>query len=515
MAHLLGIYFGPTTICLVETTGKKIINAVKIPRTALSQDDLEEKVPEEVKLVAVFSDEFRNSNIQAQEATLALSGKDLIVRTFELPVLPANELDNAITFEAKKYIPFKAEDLVSDFQVEFDKKTKKNIVLYIGIRKDILDKYFAIFKQLGIKLSNVDYSAFSVLRMLKLAGAGQSGVIGLMSMDSQEDDEANFMVLDNGFPVFSRDITLASPAEGAGLPAETTREQLLDKLKTELRISLDYYNRKFPQKKIVNMFFITDENLRYELEFFVREMELSVQFVNTAKYLGKDQVFSLSVIKGFGGALARVVKTKLKLNLLSPKKQIRAPKKVSLEAPEVSSIFSGFKLDLRFILLGALICGAVYAFGLYRLQPVRNDVRTLISLRPKIKSAEPSASLDKLQKTDADYKNKIKLLNDLITQQPYLTGPMEAVARSIPEDVWITDFSFVEGVKQDKSELRLQGFVYAEDSDRELGLVNTFITQLKESKEFSQFFKEARILSVEKQQLGQVQVSSFVISCRN
>ncbi|MDD5246986.1 MAG: pilus assembly protein PilM, partial [Candidatus Omnitrophica bacterium] len=313
MAHLLGIYFGPTTICLVETTGKKIINAVKIPRTALSQDDLEEKVPEEVKLVAVFSDEFRNSNIQAQEATLALSGKDLIVRTFELPVLPANELDNAITFEAKKYIPFKAEDLVSDFQVEFDKKTKKNIVLYIGIRKDILDKYFAIFKQLGIKLSNVDYSAFSVLRMLKLAGAGQSGVIGLMSMDSQEDDEANFMVLDNGFPVFSRDITLASPAEGAGLPAETTREQLLDKLKTELRISLDYYNRKFPQKKIVNMFFITDENLRYELEFFVREMELSVQFVNTAKYLGKDQVFSLSVIKGFGGALARVVKTKLKL----------------------------------------------------------------------------------------------------------------------------------------------------------------------------------------------------------
>ena len=112
----LGIYFGPKVISLVETKGRRLINDIQIPQTTIFEGELEEKVPAEVKLIgiiALFKEELRKNKIEAKEATLCLSGKDLVVRTFEIPMLPREELKSAINFEVKKYIPFRVEDLIS------------------------------------------------------------------------------------------------------------------------------------------------------------------------------------------------------------------------------------------------------------------------------------------------------------------------------------------------------------------------------------------------------------------
>ncbi|MFZ2937190.1 MAG: hypothetical protein WA066_00600, partial [Candidatus Omnitrophota bacterium] len=143
MNKMLGVYFGPKIITLVETKGKKISNTVQIKRSLISPGELEEKVPDEVKIVALFKDELRKNNIDAKEAVICLSGKDLIIRTFEIPVMPANELVNIINFEVKKYIPFKVEDLIADFQTKLDKLSRRNQILYVGIKKEVLNKYLS------------------------------------------------------------------------------------------------------------------------------------------------------------------------------------------------------------------------------------------------------------------------------------------------------------------------------------------------------------------------------------
>ncbi len=120
----LGIYFGPKLINIVETKGRKPVRDIEVPQTTISAGELEEKVPADVKtieIIALFKDELRRNKIDARESTICLSGKDLIIRTFEIPVLPREELQSAINFEVKKYIPFKVEDLISDFQLKFDK----------------------------------------------------------------------------------------------------------------------------------------------------------------------------------------------------------------------------------------------------------------------------------------------------------------------------------------------------------------------------------------------------------
>ncbi|MDD5409568.1 MAG: hypothetical protein PHC71_05725, partial [Candidatus Omnitrophica bacterium] len=63
----LGIYFGPKVIDVTETKGKKLTNNLQIPLLGIAGNELEEKVPTEIKLVASFNDAFRKHRIEAKE----------------------------------------------------------------------------------------------------------------------------------------------------------------------------------------------------------------------------------------------------------------------------------------------------------------------------------------------------------------------------------------------------------------------------------------------------------------
>ncbi len=263
MNSSLGIYFGPKIISLVESQGKKILNNMQLDASALSSGEFEEKVPDEIKIVALIKDELRRNKIQAKEVNVSLAGKDLIVRTFDMPLMPNSELNSAVFFESKKYLPFKAEDLVSDYQLKTDKLSKRNFVLFEAIKKESLDKYLSILNQLNIKINSIEYSALGILRFLKLNGVSFKGTVAVVSADLKEDDEFSFLVLDNDFPLFSRDVSLNSAiSEEANIDASGNVNQdndLLEKLKTEIRVSLDYYNRKLGSKKIGKIFFVTSD----------------------------------------------------------------------------------------------------------------------------------------------------------------------------------------------------------------------------------------------------------------
>jgi len=134
----LGIYFGTKDINLVEISGRKILNNIRLPHPKLEMFDLEEKVPTDVKIMALLKDAFRSYRINASEATFCISGQDLVIRTFEIPLLPQSEMRNGVSFEAKKYIPFKLEDLIFDFQVLFNKKNKTNLLIMFLLPNNLI-----------------------------------------------------------------------------------------------------------------------------------------------------------------------------------------------------------------------------------------------------------------------------------------------------------------------------------------------------------------------------------------
>ena len=285
----LGCYFGPKVLSIVETRGRGIVHNLQLSNVLNSEGELEEKVPFELKVAALFKDELRKNNIQVKDINLALSGKDVIIRTFEMPPISKEEVMSAVSFEAIKYIPFKVEELVIDYQIFLDKTLRRNIVLLAGIKKEMLEKYYSIFNQLNLKIASVEYSAFSALRLLKLAGFNTRGVIGVITADSFSEDEVNFTVLENDFPLFSRDIDIpltgVDVAAGEVASPEAPKEKSLDKLKTEISISLDYYDRKFSQKNLAKIFVIAPQNIWKSMETYISELGHHGQFVNLNKII--------------------------------------------------------------------------------------------------------------------------------------------------------------------------------------------------------------------------------------
>lgn len=509
----LGIYFGPRLISIVETKGKSYLRNILVAQSAITAGELEEKVPSEVKIVALFKEELRKNKIEADEASLVLSGKDLVIRTFEMPAVPAAELDNAVRFEAKKYIPFRIEDLITDFQAYYDKASRKNIVLFVGIKKDILEKYLSILRQLDIKPSAVEYSAFSILRLLKASGFNDRGVISVISVDFKEEDEVNFTVLENGFPLFSRDITLMGGPEELINSKESDPTAILEKLKTEIRVSLDYYHRKFPAKNIARTFFVSSPEYRAEFSAFAKDMELSAQFVDSARFLGKSSPFSLSLIKSYSVSLSKIVKSSLKINLLSAKEKTKKKEFAAAMPSEIiPSLLTGLKLNLRVIALGVLICAAPFAFGIINKKPLIKELDEIKSMRPNVAGINLSLSAEELAKIDTEYKGKLNTLDNLLKGQIYLTKVIEALARAKPDGIWLTALVF----RRDErwADLNLEGMVYLTDSDKEFALVNKYVSNLKENPAIAKYFKEIKIISLEHKPYKKLTVTTFGVSCR-
>lgn len=505
--NALGVYFGSQIISMVETKNRMLINNVRILRALISTGEtLEEKVPEEIKMIPFIKDELKKNRIEADEVTVGLSGKDLIIRTFEMPVLPRQELDSAINFEVKKYIPFKVEDLVSDFQYKLDKANKRNYVLFVGIKKDILSKYLSIFNQLGIKVKAIEYSAFSTLRFLTLSGIRERGIVAVVNLDLNEEDEVNFVVLENGFPLFSRDITFSreSPKVSSG---ETQAGIVLEKLKREIRISLDYYDRTFPLKNINKVFFIMDSEHRLELENFIKEIGFGVQFINVHKCIGKPVSFSLSFIKGYSTSISKV-DTALKIDLLSAKE--KAVKKISPEpTKKMGSLIENFKSQLMVPAICLLAWFLTYMAGVYRLMPLRKDLDRLKVLRPAVTTIAPDKTYDELTAVEQGYRVRIKTLDSIVKKRLLLTQVLDVIPRALPKGMRLTELFY--GKEENKAELVLRGTASLGDSVKELDLVNYFLSQLKQDPSFSQYFKDVTIQSIDN---APVKGVVFTISCK-
>jgi hypothetical protein len=506
----LGIFFGPKAISLAETRGKELLHAVQIDRSSLVNAGLDEKVPEEIKLIALFKDEIRKNKIEAKEAGLALSGNDLIVRTFEMPLLNPSELKRAINFEVKKYIPFKLEDLVADSQIRTDKIGRKNLVLFVGIKKDVLNKYLTVLKQLDITLVSIEYSPFSVLRFAKMAGAGSWGTSAIVSAGFKE-DEANFMILENGFPLFSRDISTAEIINTQGAETDAGRAAFLDKLKTELRFSFDFYRRKFPTKKIKKVFFLVNPDYHHDLEPFMKEIGLSPSFIDVSKYVGKPTPFSLGFIRSYSCSLFRAVNTSIRIDLLAVKKLMDRPKELNF-AGEVAALVTEVRLDPRAVVLALLILGGTYGYTYYRQLPLKKDIEKSIAKRPQVVTVSAASPYEELLAVSRRYQEKLAVLDKFVRKQLYFTELLDLLPAVMPEGTWLLKLNFNQ--QDNKAQLELQCIAFSTDNDKGMRLANDFFMNLKKNNSFMKFFKDANITSMKQNLDRGLVITRFSISCR-
>jgi len=444
------------------------------------------------------------------EAAICISGQDLVIRTFEIPLIPKNELKGVVSFEVKKYIPFKLEELDYDFQILYNSRNKTSLVLFVGIKKDILNNYVSIFKQLNIKIGILEYSAFSVLRFLKLAGVSDSGVKASLCFDLNNEDEANFTVYENGFSLFSRDFVLTGEPTGFEQVAEADRLQRLEKLKNEIKISLDYYKRKFPEKNLKEIYVVSDKESQQELSAL--PSEAAIKFVDYQKALGKGAVYSSVLIKSFAASLFKSSVLKIKINLLGAK--LKAAKTVpQARQMAVGNVFEGIKIDLKFVIFGAILCAGIFIYGITKIQPLKKELADIQNNRVKTNITSGNESIEELSDISDRFSKKISTLDNMAKNQMFATYPLNAVPPALPRGVWLENFNFNQNATGGP-ELVLSGKVYLADAEREVESVNAFLANLKKDQNFSRYFKEININSIDRVSEEEKSLLIFTIVCK-
>jgi type IV pilus assembly protein PilM len=513
MHNSIGVYFGIKNISLVETKDKKIVRTITVPYETISAENLDVKVPEEEKLAIAIESGLKNGGITAKDVAITLSGNDLIIRSFEMNLLPRNELSSAVNFEAKKYIPFKTEDLISDFQLKTDRKTRKNLVLFFSIKNETLEKYLSVIRHLewNIINNNIEYSAFSLLRLLSIAGIKKQGVFGVLCLDAGE--ETNFAVLEEDFPLFSRDINLSSGFEVESMPAQDSLSPLLwDKLKNEIRISLDYYRRKFPTKQITRLIVIVNQALKKDIEALGSELSMPVEFVDISKYAGiESSAISISLIKAYSVSLAGSIKTPLKVNLLSVKE--KASQAEDSEAELESAIVpTSIRIDYRFLAAGVFIILLTLTMVTLHKMSLNKELSKIIKERPQLTILRGENTYEQLEGVYADYTFKLNTLEDIARKNVYLTEQLNVIPSVLPSGGWLEKLSFSQG--STSVELTLEGEVFLGDRNKEFEQVNEIYSRLKSASAFAKKFQEINIASLRRTRVRDWEVTSFTIFCK-
>ena len=80
--------------------------------------------------------------------------KEIILRSFVIPFVKQEDIQNAIKFEAKKYLPIDIQDLTFVFYtIPFtENKVKRLQIIFFAVRKEFLARYESIFKQVKLKV---------------------------------------------------------------------------------------------------------------------------------------------------------------------------------------------------------------------------------------------------------------------------------------------------------------------------------------------------------------------------
>jgi type IV pilus assembly protein PilM len=112
---------------------------------------------------AIAAGKFRAGDVFA-----AVAGQGVVVRHAKFPNMPAEELRQAMQWEAQKYIPFPVEQATLDFTVlptEGDQQTTE--VMLVAAKSELIESHLQTMELAGLTPVAIDVQPFTMLRALR------------------------------------------------------------------------------------------------------------------------------------------------------------------------------------------------------------------------------------------------------------------------------------------------------------------------------------------------------------
>jgi len=243
----LGVDIGTSSIKIVQLTreGSKA-KLVTYGMIDVDADIIRNKTPETIKLIAqALKEVVQKSRVSTRICLAALPTFSVFSSVINLPSkIAKNDLDSAVKWEAKKFIPFPIEDMILDWKIinqdskfqlnvknnvspkgltkDFSKKSepssfsspsdsekgnymiktdsKFNKILLTAAPKSLVNIYINIFKEMDLNLFSLEVESFAMTRSLVSNENVCTMIVDIGSVTT------DVCVVENGLPILNRSI---------------------------------------------------------------------------------------------------------------------------------------------------------------------------------------------------------------------------------------------------------------------------------------------------------------------
>lgn len=156
---------------------------------------------------------WRQAGIRSKDVAIGVSNQKVVVRLIDLPFMEKDELAGAIQYQAQDYIPIPVEEAILSYETIGDYMTPADEhmmeVLLVAAQRDMIDGAVRAVELAGLKLAQIDVTAFALVRSLlgrssflfEDEGDAPGEATGLIHITS---GLTNIAVVERGVPRFTR-----------------------------------------------------------------------------------------------------------------------------------------------------------------------------------------------------------------------------------------------------------------------------------------------------------------------
>jgi type IV pilus assembly protein PilM len=164
---VLGIDIGTTNIKLVQISNdgnKHILETYGMVDAAFEIDERKESNIE--KTVSVLKLLIEKSGVTTKKVMASLPASVVFTTIIDLPKMKDSELQSAVEFEAKKYVPLPLEEVTLSWTSAPEEDPEKNRVLITAVPNNILKGYLRIFELSKLQPQALEIESLSLMRAL-------------------------------------------------------------------------------------------------------------------------------------------------------------------------------------------------------------------------------------------------------------------------------------------------------------------------------------------------------------
>ena len=455
--------------------------------------------PDDERVAQAIREALAACQVRSKDVVASVPLRDALLRCFTMPLLPKAEWEQAIQFEARKYIPFKIEELTWAYRVIEHRAAKQLTVIFIGIRTDALARVRRWLDLAGVEPTAMEALSVSLARAA--SRVTKSPPDTYTCLVNIEQDVAHIVMVRDRIPYLSRDVSLSVQGESPGASGQVAGDRRAEWLLSELRLSFEFFAGEHPEASIGTVLLFGEEYtiapwcawLSEQLRCPVELGVLSVEVPDG----------SPAVPLQFAGAVGLAMKglriADANLDFLARPRAATRWRSFTLPKPSHESL--QFLQALR---KPAAIQGGLAALCLLAGTWVGN--RHVLAVRSRLTqaaNASPQREWNPQQKTLEEFRvfqqqleTRLAFLRATVQQRVSVAQKLDALAKTIPEGVWLEGLSYENQARArepGQPSLTIRGACWLPDSERELALISEFVQRLKQNPGFFRGFASAQL----------------------